>query len=101
MAFAGSREQSQLRHRFRPRRAGAISRLDVDGLLAWEALVLADKLFEDDALIFLRLNSRSLRFGAARGGAPALKIAFDRMPQLTALLTLKQRYRFATALDML
>ena len=45
-------------------------------------LTLADGLFEDDALIFLSLNSRSLRFGPANGGSPALKIDFEGMPHL-------------------
>jgi galactose mutarotase-like enzyme len=67
-----------------------IWRLNADGLLARETaspvegnrLVLSDKLFDGDALIFLRLNSRSLRFGPTKGRAPALHITFEGMPQL-------------------
>lgn len=69
---------------------GPITRLDADGLIAREVaspvkdgrLLLADELFKDDALIFLKLKSRSLRFGPANGGSPALKIEFESMPQL-------------------
>ena len=45
-------------------------------------LLLKDELFEDDALIFLALKSRTLRYGPASAASPALKIAFDGMPQL-------------------
>jgi galactose mutarotase-like enzyme len=69
---------------------GPLTRIDSDGLIARELaspvkgrrLLLADELFEDDALIFLRLNSRSLRFGPANGSSPALKIDFESMPYL-------------------
>ncbi len=69
---------------------GPLTRIGADGLIARELespvrgrrLALADELFEDDALIFLRLNSRSLRFGPANGGSPALKIDFESMPHL-------------------
>ncbi len=69
---------------------GPIARLDADGLIAREAaspvkgrrLVVRDELFEDDALIFLELKSRSLRFGPANGGSPALEIEFESMPHL-------------------
>ena len=65
---------------------GPLTRINSDGLIARELespvkgrrLTLADELFEDDALIFLSLNSRSLRFGPANGGSPALKIDFER-----------------------
>ncbi len=67
-----------------------LARLNTDGLIAGETaspvkgrrLLLTDELFEDDALIFLRLSGRSLRFGPANGGSPALKIEFESMPHL-------------------
>jgi galactose mutarotase-like enzyme len=67
-----------------------LTRIDSDGLIARQVespvkgrrLLLADELFEDDALIFLSLKSRSLRFGPANGSSPALKIDFDGMPHL-------------------
>ena len=61
----------------------------VDGLLVAQSqptpvqgrvLSLNDSLFEDDAIIFDRLASRSVRYTAP--GAPALSIAFDDFPQL-------------------
>ncbi len=69
---------------------GPLARLDANGLIADEIaspvkgsrLLLSDELFKDDALIFLRPNSRSLRFGPANGGSPALKVDFEGMPQL-------------------
>ncbi len=69
---------------------GPLTRIDTDGLVARQLgspikgrrLTLSDQLFEDDALIFLSLNSRSLRFGPANGGSPALKIDFESMPHL-------------------
>jgi galactose mutarotase-like enzyme len=69
---------------------GALTRLNADGLVARELgspikdrrLTLTDALFEHDALIFLGLKSRSLRFGPADGGAPSLKIDFESMPDL-------------------
>ena len=67
-----------------------LTRIDSDGLIARELespvkgrrLLLTDQLFEDDALIFLSPNSRSLRFGPANGSSPALKIGFEGMPHL-------------------
>ena len=69
---------------------GPLTRIDADGLIARQLaspirrrrLLLANELFEDDALIFLGLNSRSLRFGPANGGSPSLKIDFESMPHL-------------------
>ena len=69
---------------------GPLTRIDLYGLIARQLespvkgrrLTLADELFEDDALIFLSLKSRSLRFGPANGGSPALKIDFEGMPHL-------------------
>ena len=69
---------------------GTLTRIDSDGLIARQLespvkgrrLTLADELFEDDALIFLSLKSRSLRFGPANGSSPALKIDFENMPHL-------------------
>ncbi len=45
-----------------------------------DTLVLRDALFEHDALIFDRLTSRRLTYGAARG--PRLAIGFDDLPLL-------------------
>ncbi|SKA37720.1 Galactose mutarotase [Enhydrobacter aerosaccus] len=48
-------------------------------------LALADDLFRDDALIFDRLASRKVTYGAATGGAamgPQLEVAFPDMPHL-------------------
>jgi galactose mutarotase-like enzyme len=67
-----------------------IVRIDAQGLVARELptavtgnrLVLADDLFDEDALLFLNLRSRSLRFGPASGGSPSLKIDFEAMPHL-------------------
>ena len=67
-----------------------LTRINADGLIARQLespvkgrrLLLADELFENDALIFLNLNSRSLRFGPANGGSPALRIDFESMPHL-------------------
>ncbi|MGO9546677.1 MAG: aldose 1-epimerase family protein [Rhodomicrobium sp.] len=69
---------------------GPLTRIDAGGLIARELaspvqgrrLALTDDLFVDDALIFLSLNSRSLRFGPADGGSPALNIEFEVMPYL-------------------
>ncbi len=69
---------------------GPLTRIDAEGLVARQLespvegrrLALEDRLFEDDALIFLSLNSRSLRFGPAKGGSPALKVDFESMPHL-------------------
>ena len=69
---------------------GPLTRIDADGLIARQLaspirrrrLLLANELFEDDALIFLGLNSRSLRFGPANGGSPSLKVDFESMPHL-------------------
>ena len=66
-----------------------IRRIDREGLLTPKAhptpvegrtLTLKDALFEDDALIFDRLNSRKLRYHA--GGPRALEIAFPDTPYL-------------------
>ncbi|HUO23609.1 MAG TPA: aldose 1-epimerase family protein [Caulobacteraceae bacterium] len=66
-----------------------IRRLDANGLLLTEGLPtpvhgrdlpLTDDLFIDDALIFDRLTSRTLRYGAGEG--PQLQIAFPAMPEL-------------------
>lgn len=66
-----------------------IRRIDGDGLLRAEALPtpvegnvlkLEDSLFEDDALIFDALSSRSLTYGAP--GHPQLRVDFAEMPYL-------------------
>ncbi len=67
-----------------------IVRLDADGLVARELaspvvgnrLMLSDDLFDDDALLFLTLQSRALRFGPGAGGSPSLKVKFPDMPYL-------------------
>ena len=69
---------------------GPLTRIDSDGLIARQLespvmgcrLLLTDELFEDDALIFLSLKSRSLRFGPANASSPAIKIDFEGMPHL-------------------
>jgi galactose mutarotase-like enzyme len=43
-------------------------------------LALADTLFTDDALIFDRLNSRRVTYGASTG--PSIEVRFDSMPHL-------------------
>ena len=66
-----------------------IRRIDADGLLTParqqtpvvdDRLALRDELFVADALIFDRLRSRRLSYGAGRG--PRLAVAFDDMPLL-------------------
>ena len=66
-----------------------IRRIDADGLLrpepqptpvAGDTLPLADALFVDDALIFDRLTSRSVRYGAAEGSQ--LRVDFADFPTL-------------------
>jgi galactose mutarotase-like enzyme len=67
-----------------------VARLNAEGLIAHEQpspvvgnrLALTDALFEDDALLFLGLQSRSLRFGPASGGSLSLKVDFAGMPHL-------------------
>jgi galactose mutarotase-like enzyme len=69
---------------------GRLTRIDSDGLLASELpspvegrrLALDDALFDDDALIFLSPASRALRYGAADGSSPSLRIEFPDMPHL-------------------
>lgn len=66
-----------------------VRRLDFRGLLTPERhpsplsgrrLALVDSLFEDDALIFDRLRSRGVLYGAARG--PVLRLSFPDTPYL-------------------
>jgi galactose mutarotase-like enzyme len=66
-----------------------IRRLNPDGLLASEAqptpvmgreLGLADSLFENDVLIFDRIRSRSVRYGASRG--PSIRVRYPDTPYL-------------------
>jgi galactose mutarotase-like enzyme len=45
-----------------------------------KALALADALFINDALIFDRLNSRRVTYGASTG--PSIEVRFDGMPYL-------------------
>jgi galactose mutarotase-like enzyme len=75
---------------FEAEEPGPLTRIGADGLIARELstpvegrrLVLADTLFDEDALIFLAPRSRSLRFGPADGGSPSLSIGFPSMPHL-------------------
>jgi galactose mutarotase-like enzyme len=66
-----------------------IRRIDANGLLLptpqptpvdGEVLVLRDELFIDDALIFDRLTSRHVSYGASRG--PRLRLDFEGFPML-------------------
>ncbi len=67
-----------------------VSRIDAEGLIVRDIpspvtgnrLTLDDALFDDDALIFLKLRSRSLRYGPADGSSPSLKVDFASMPHL-------------------
>ena len=68
---------------------GPLRRLDGQGLLAPESqptpirhrqLALSEKLFAEDALIFLQPNSRSLRFEAE--GGPTLALRWEGFPYL-------------------
>jgi galactose mutarotase-like enzyme len=67
-----------------------ITRIDTEGLIVREEsspvqgrrLHLEDSLFDEDALIFLKANSRSLRYGPASGGSPSLQVDFETMPHL-------------------
>ena len=69
---------------------GPLTRINADGLMARELatpvkgrmLSLTDELFEDDALIFLSLNRRSLGFGPANRVSRPLRIDFESMPHL-------------------
>ncbi len=81
--------RAEHRLRFERDEPAAVRRLDGDGLLLAEprstpvvgdTLALRDALFDDDALIFDRLASRSVRYGAARG--PHLDVGFDGFPTL-------------------
>jgi galactose mutarotase-like enzyme len=74
--------------RFEAAEPAAVRRLD-NGLLsdveyaspvAGNRLMLRDELFVDDALVFDRLTSRRVVYGAPNG--PAIEIAFPGMPQL-------------------
>lgn len=75
--------------RFAHDEPGPIRRIDADGFLRLEPqptpvvgdrLVLRDKLFDDDAVIFDRLTSRRVRYGVADG--PRIEVAFDGFPTL-------------------
>ena len=73
----------------RRRRAGALRRLDADGLIAPDdraspldgrTLHLRDELFADDALIWDRVASQGVTYGAADG--PQLRVDFPDTPML-------------------
>jgi len=77
------------RIRFDREEPAPIRRIDQAGLLRPQPeptpvrgrdLALADSLFVDDALIFDRLGSRGLTYGAP--GAPSLRVSFPAMPLL-------------------
>ena len=77
------------RIRFAEPEPAPIRRIDAAGVVRPEPertpvegrdLLLRDALFEDDALIFDRLRSRSLRYGAP--GAAGLSVDFPDMPEL-------------------
>jgi galactose mutarotase-like enzyme len=86
----GAGDRSGYEIEFAQDEPGPVSRIDKAGLIAREEpspvdgrrLAVADGLFEDDALIFLDPRSRSLRFGPAGGGSPALQIEYQGLPQL-------------------
>jgi galactose mutarotase-like enzyme len=59
---------------------GLIARNPIPSPVHDKKLNLADSLFIDDALIFDRLSSRRVTFGAATG--PSIEVRFDSMPQL-------------------
>lgn len=75
--------------RFEHDEPAPIRRIDPDGLLRSEprptpvvgnTLALRDALFDDDAVIFDRLASRRVVYGAARG--PRIEVRFDDFPML-------------------
>lgn len=75
--------------RFEQDEPAPVRRIDGEGLLLPDAqatpvvgdtLALRDALFANDALIFDRLTSRSVRYGASQG--PRVEIAFDDFPTL-------------------
>jgi galactose mutarotase-like enzyme len=81
--------RAQHRLRFERAEPASIRRIDVEGLVrpdllptpvAGHDLILDDALFADDAVIFDRLESRRLRYGAETG--PWLDIAFADTPWL-------------------
>jgi galactose mutarotase-like enzyme len=59
---------------------GLLSDIEHATPVVGDRLALRDELFADDALIFERLESRRVTYGAA--GGPAIEIAFPAMPQL-------------------
>ena len=87
LPFGQAREDHRLA--FPADEPAPIRRIDADGFLRPEpqptpvtgdTLALRDALFVDDALIFDRLASRSVRYGAARG--PQLRADFADFPTL-------------------
>ncbi len=75
--------------RFEHDEPAPVRRIDGDGLLLPDAeatpvtgdtLALRDALFANDALIFDRLTSRRVRYGASEG--PQVEVAFDGFPML-------------------
>lgn len=84
---AGPRAEHRLR--FAEPEPESIRRIDAHGLLTdvehptpveGRNLALHDDLFEDDALIFLSPESRSVRFGVP--GEPGLEIGWENLPEL-------------------
>ncbi len=83
------RPRAEHRLRFAEPEPAPIRRIDHSGLLTdvlhstpvdGDTLILRDALFEDDAIVFDALRSRSLVYGAP--GAPALAIGWEALPQL-------------------
>ena len=75
--------------RFEHDEPAMIRRIDADGLLLptaqptpvqGDVLLLRDELFDDDAMIFDRLASRCVSYGATEG--PRLEVRFDGLPML-------------------
>lgn len=87
LPYGGARAAHGIR--FAAAEPDPVRRIDSAGLLrpeplptpvAGDRLALDDTLFEEDALIFDRLRSRTLRYGAP--GAGELEIAFEDLPHL-------------------
>jgi galactose mutarotase-like enzyme len=83
------RARAEHRIEFDADEPAAIRRLDADGLLEAggrptpvraRRLMLSDDLFKEDVVIFDRLNSRSLVYGA--GDGPRLRVSFPDSPYL-------------------
>ena len=87
LPFGGTRDEHRLV--FSEAETAPVRRIDADGLLrpapqptpvVGDTLMLRDALFADDALIFDRLASRSVRYGAGEG--QGLRVDFADFPAL-------------------